>query len=99
LQACLDLYWGVIDSAHAALMSVGETPPTPAHVADFLNEKLAKPGLIKLKYVDVMKKFYELSKMIVHRQIQEIKGEQYELYYKEAEEFVEAMRKLIERKI
>lgn len=99
LQACLDLYWGVIDSAHAALMSVGETPPTPAHVADFLHEKLAKQGLVKLKYVDTMKKFYELSKMIVHRQIQEIKGEQYELYYKEAEEFVEAMRKVIERKI
>jgi uncharacterized protein (UPF0332 family) len=98
LQACLDLYWGVIDSAHAALMSIGETPPTPAHVADLMHEKLAKPGLIKARYVDIMRRFYEMSKLIVHRQIQEIKGEQYELYYKEAEDFVEAMRRIIERK-
>ena len=46
-----------------------------------------------------MEKFYKLSKMIVHRQIQEIKGQQYEQYYKEAEEFIEEMRQLIEKKL
>jgi predicted nucleotidyltransferase/uncharacterized protein (UPF0332 family) len=99
LQATLDLYWGVIDSAHAALMAVGEMPPSPAHVADLLDKALAKKRLIKKKYVETMEKFYKLSKMIVHRQIQEIKGEQYELYYKEAEEFIEEMRQLIEKKL
>jgi uncharacterized protein (UPF0332 family)/predicted nucleotidyltransferase len=99
LQASLDLYWSVIDSAHAALMSVNELPPSPAHVADLMQEKLVKHRLVHQKYVDVMRKFYELSKMIVHRQVQEIKGEQFEAYYKEAEEFIEAMRKVIERKI
>ena len=98
LQATLDLYWGVIDAAHSALMSVGEIPPSPAHVAKLMEEKLAKPRLIKSRYVETMDKFYNLSKMIVHRQIQEIKGEQYEKYYKEAEEFIEEMRKLIEKK-
>lgn len=97
LQATLDLYWSVIDAAHAALMSVNELPPSPAHVADLIQEKLVKPRLVHAKYVSIMRKFYELSKMIVHRQIQEIRGEQYESYYKEAEEFVEAMRKIIEK--
>jgi uncharacterized protein (UPF0332 family)/predicted nucleotidyltransferase len=99
LQATLDLYWSVIDAAHAALMSINELPPSPAHVAELIHEKLVKTRMTHAKYADVMRKFYELSKMIVHRQIQEIKGEQYEAYYKEAEEFIEAMRKIIERKI
>ena len=45
-----------------------------------------------------MEKFYNLSKMIVHRQLQIVKGKDYELYYKEAEEFIEVMRRLIEKK-
>jgi len=98
LQATLDLYWGVIDAAHAALMVVGEIPPSPAHVADLIEKKLVKPGLIKQKYAKTMEKFYTLSKMIVHRQVQQIKGEEYEEYYKEAEEFIEIMRQLIEKK-
>ncbi len=97
LQATLDLYWGVIDSAHAALMTVGEIPPSPEHIADLMAKKLAKPKLIGAKYVEIMEKFYKLSKMIVHRQLQEVKGEDYEIYYKEAEEFIEEMRKLIEK--
>jgi uncharacterized protein (UPF0332 family)/predicted nucleotidyltransferase len=99
LQATLDLYWSVIDAAHAALMSINELPPSPAHVADLIQEKLVKPKMVHAKYAETMRRFYELSKMIVHRQIQDIKGEQYESYYKEAEEFIEAMRKIIERKI
>lgn len=97
LQATIDLYWAVIDSAHAALMAQGETPPSPDHVADLMEKKLAKPGLIDPKYVEVMRKFYRLSKMITHREIQEIKGARYEDYFKEAAEFVEAMRKTIDK--
>ena len=32
LQATLDLYWAVIDSAHAALMRADQVPPTPHHI-------------------------------------------------------------------
>tara|TARA_Y100000310_G_scaffold240171_1_gene244006 strand:- start:406 stop:1221 length:816 start_codon:yes stop_codon:yes gene_type:complete len=98
LQATLDLYWGVIDSAHAALMSIGEIPPSPGHVAKMMEEKLVKTKLIRPQYVETMEKFYNLSKMIVHRQLQIVKGKDYELYYKEAEEFIEVMRRLIEKK-
>ena len=98
LQATLDLYWGVIDSAHAALMAVGEIPPSPSHVSILMEKALVKPKLIPKKYVQTMEKFYGLSKMIVHRQLQEVKGEEYEQYYKEAEEFIEIMRQLIEKK-
>jgi hypothetical protein len=35
-------------------------------------------------------------KMITHREIQEIKGEEFDRYYLEAEKFVNRMRKFIE---
>jgi predicted nucleotidyltransferase len=98
LQATLDLYWAVIDSAHAALMSQGELPPTPSHVADLLQEKLADHKLIDQKYVGVCRNFYKLSKMIMHREISEVTGQQYDGYYREANEFVEVMRQFIDRK-
>src|SRR3989338_3812943 len=97
LQATLDLYWAVIDAAHAALMKHGEIPPTPEHVADLLEEKLVKKKLLERKYVAIMRHFYKTMKMIVHREIKEIKGEEYDRYYKAAEDFVNRMREFIDR--
>ncbi|MBU0456818.1 MAG: nucleotidyltransferase domain-containing protein [Nanoarchaeota archaeon] len=97
LQATLDLYWAVIDAAHAALMRAKEVPPTPDHVAEMLDKVFVKNHLLEKKYSEIMRKFYHLSKMITHREIKEIKGAAYDNYYKEADDFVKRMKKLIER--
>jgi uncharacterized protein (UPF0332 family)/predicted nucleotidyltransferase len=97
-QATLDLYWAVIDSAHAALMSINETPPSPAHVAEMLEEKLVKPGLIHKKYASAMRKFYVLGKSIMHGELIQVKGEQYDMYYTEAHDFVMEMKRFVEKR-
>ena len=97
LQATLDLYWAVIDSAHAALMRKNEVPPTPEHVADMLERVYVRHRLLEGKYVDIMRKFYKLSKMITHREIQQISGPEYEKYYHEADEFVRKMKRMVEK--
>jgi len=96
LQATLDLYWAVIDSAHAALMRKNQIPPTPEHVADMLEKVLVKSRLLEPRYAEIMRRFYKLSKMITYREIKEVKGSEYEQYYREAEEFVKRMRRLID---
>ena len=96
LQAVIDLYWAVIDASHAALMKSGEVPPTPEHVADLLEKKMVRKGLLEAKYVTIMRNFYKLMKMITRREIQEIKGEEFDRYYLEAEKFVNRIRKFIE---
>lgn len=98
MQATLDLYWAVIDSSHAALMSIGEIPPSPGHVADLLEEKMVKKGFLNRKYVALMSNFYELAKKIMHREINEVTGRQYERYLKDAQEYVDVMRKFIEKR-
>ncbi len=97
LQATLDLYWAVIDSAHAALMRADQVPPTPEHVADLLEKVYVRHKLLEKKYVETMRKFYKINKEITHREIQEIKGPEYEKLYAEADEFVKHMKKLIEK--
>jgi len=98
LQASLDLYWAVVDAAHAALMRIGEVPPAPAKVAHLIREKMVKRRLVSSKYADTMEFFYDLSKKITHRQVQQISGKQYEMYFDRANEFVNVMQKIIEKK-
>jgi len=95
-QGTLDLYWAVIDAAHAALMHEGEIPPSPEHAADMLEEKLVKKKLLEKKYADTMRKFYKIMKAITHRELKEVTGRQFDSLVKEAEEFVERMKKFIE---
>lgn len=97
MQATVDLYWAVIDAAHAALMKMNEVPPSPDHVSEMLDEKLASKGLIDKKYPRVMRRFYDLMKMITGRDIKEVTGKQYTEYLKEAEEFVQAMQEFIKK--
>ncbi len=96
LQATLDLYWAVIDSAHAVLMLNGVLPPAPKDVADLLDEKLVKKKILDAKHAKTMRTMYTLSKLILHKKIRDIEGKTYEKYYKEAQDFVEAMKKIVE---
>lgn len=97
-QATLDLYWAVIDSAHSALMHLGEIPPSPDHVADLLESRLVSKKLLEEEYAQTMRRFYKLMKMIVHREIKEVSGEEFERYYEEANKFVNRMRTFISQK-
>lgn len=98
LQAVIDLYWAITDAAHAALIKVGSIPPTPEHISHILNERMVKKKMLSKKYADTVKKFYDLQKKIVRKEIKEITGQQYDKLRKEATDFVEHMRKFIDKK-
>ncbi len=97
LTATVDLYWAAIDSAHAALMSTGEIPPTPEHVADMLQIKLVNNKHIAKKYADVMRRLYTLYKKITRLETIEVSGNDYDKLKKETEIFVDGMKKFIEK--
>lgn len=98
LQASLDLYWAVIDAAHAALMKANQIPPTPEHVADLLEDVFVKTKRLSPKYVATMRNFYKLSKDITHRSIKDITGQQYDRYLRDAQDFVNEMKLIVEGK-
>jgi len=98
LQATLDLYWAVIDSAHAALMKLGESPATPENVADLMDSAMVKKGKVERRYAETMRMFYTLSRQILHRELKEITGPMYERYFQKATDFVERMQKIVTEK-
>src|SRR3989344_186884 len=99
LTAVVDLYWAAIDSAHAALMTAGQIPPSPDHVADLLELTLVKNNHINRKYSDTMRKLYKIFKQITRREVTYISGKEYDNLKTETEIFVNEMKKYIEKKI
>ncbi len=99
LRATSDLYWAVIDSAHAALMHMGQVPPSPAHVADMMEAKMLPRRIVSKRDIDIVRQFYKVYKMIEHREIKEIKGDQFDKYYKEAYDFVQKMKVFLDTKL
>jgi len=97
MQGTLDLYWAVIDSAHAVLMRLGHIPPSPEHVSDLFNEKVVKVGFIDKESVNTIRKFYRLAKMIQHGELREIKGDEFDVYYREASDFVDKCHEFINK--
>ena len=95
LQASLDLYWAVIDAGHAVLMKIGEIPPRPSQVATLLEEKLVKSKKLEKKYPEIMRKFYALSRKILHKQLTEIDGEEFDNYLKDATDFIKRMKSFL----
>ena len=96
-QATVDLYWACMDAAHAALMSYGQTPPSPEHVGEMLDEVFVRQGLLEKRYSEIMQSFYRLMKMIEHRKIDEVSGREFDAYFKSAEDFVTKMHSLIDK--
>ncbi len=97
LQGVIDLYWAAIDASHAALMRIGEAPPTPSHVPDMIQEKFVRSGLLSKRYVDIMRNLYKTSKMIAHRELTTVTGHSYDKMLEETQDFVKAMRNIIEK--
>jgi uncharacterized protein (UPF0332 family)/predicted nucleotidyltransferase len=95
LQAVVDMYWAVIDAAHALLMMMGETPPSPEHVTELLQEKVVKSKMLPPKYALTVRKFYVLQKRIMHRELKEISGAHVDTLFKEADEFVSKIDDII----
>jgi len=99
LNAMVDLYWASIDAAHSALMTLGEIPPSPEHVAELLEQKMVKKGLLKKKYADIMKRNYITFKRIIHRDIKEIDGKQYDEYKKDTIDFVNEIKNFLDKRM
>ncbi|MBT3940425.1 hypothetical protein HOD83_03750 [Candidatus Woesearchaeota archaeon] len=95
-SAILDLYWAAIDAAHAALMSIGEVPPSPAHVADMIDKKLVASGHVPARCATLMRHMYLLSKQITHGKYSHLEGEDYDKYHRHVTNFVKDMKSVID---
>lgn len=97
MSASVDLYWAVIDSAHAALMHHGEIPPSPEHVAEIMRATLIKEKKISTESVRTMEELYALFKAVTSKSKKRVSGQEYERYKIKAEKFVKEMDMFIRK--
>ena len=89
-------YWAMVDSAQAALMTAGKSPPSPEHIPEMLDAEFVGSGMLKASYVRGMRDLYSLHKAIAHRQITNVKGQEIDEWQDFAEHFLREMTRIID---
>ncbi len=97
LGAIDGVYWTMVDSAQAALITAGQLPPSPEHVTQMLKETFVDKNLIRMDLVYWYRDIFMLHKNIIHGRIQEIKGADIDLWQGRAETFMKKMADVIDR--
>ncbi|HIG94092.1 MAG: Nucleotidyltransferase protein [archaeon GW2011_AR13] len=95
LGAIEGLYWSMVDSAHAALISAKVIPASPEHIPMDLKETFVDTNVLDSKYVNWYTELLELHKKIGHGEIKDLKGVEIDLWQEKAEKFLEAMIKIV----
>jgi len=94
-RAVLDLYWAVIDSAHAAVMIAGITPPSPKDLAETIKRDLVKRNLVHKRCGDIVDKFYNIAKRIMHKEIFGVSGREFDELLADADFFIKEMDEFV----
>lgn len=95
LNAIEGLYWGMIDSAQAALISMKVQPSSPENIPFELKKNFVNDGKLKMKYAVWLRDLLMLHKKILHKEIVDLKGIEIDDWHKRTEEFLEVMAKLV----
>jgi predicted nucleotidyltransferase len=99
LNSIEGLYWSMVDSSHAALISANILPPSPEHIASNLSNTFVINGKLNKKYVDWFKDLLMLHKKIAHGEITDLKGVEIDMWQERSQEFLRVMAKLVEELI
>lgn len=95
LNSIEGLYWAMVDSAHAVLISANLSPPSPEEIPMILRNNFVSNGKLKMKYVVWFRDLLMLHKSIVHGQIRDLKGVEIDTWQERTEEFLKIMAELV----
>jgi predicted nucleotidyltransferase len=95
LNAIEGLYWAMVDSAHAALISAHVPPASPEHISVDLKATFVTSGKISMKYVLWYRDLLLLHKKITHGEITDLKGVEIDEWQEKTEKFMGIMAKLV----
>jgi len=99
LGAIDGLYWAMVDSAHAALISAKIVPPSPEHIPLELKNTFVDSGKLKMKYIVWYRDLLFLYKRITHGEIKDFKGQEIDVWRERTKEFLDVMTKLVKETI
>ena len=95
LGAIEGAYWTFVDSAQAALMTVGKLPPSPEHIPGLLQDEFVERRILKDTYVQMAREAYNIHKAITHGAIRDIPGAKIDQIQANADAFLSEMIRII----
>lgn len=93
------LFWSMVDSAHAAILTYNVLPPSPEHLPEYMNKYLVNKNYLKKKYVDWYKNLQELHKKISRGNVKYIKGVEIDDLQEKAQEFMNTMYEIVNKRL
>ncbi len=99
LGAIEGLYWAMVDSSHAALISAGVSPASPEHIPLDLKEIFVNTKKLNMKYVVWYRDLLLLHKKISHGEITDLKGIEIDDWQAKTQEFIRVMAELVNKNI
>lgn len=99
LNSIEGLYWAMVDSAHAALISRSILPPSPEHIPLNLKETFVAEGSLNMKYVLWYRDLLFLYKKISHGELFDLKGVEIDMWQDRTNEFMKIMARLVDASI
>ncbi len=89
------VYWAMVDSAQAALITAGKIPPSPEHIPAMLKDVFVDRGLLSIENVRALRDLYLLHKSIAHGEASHIKGVEIDIWQEKTEKFIGDMTGII----
>ena len=99
LNAIEGLYWAMVDSAHAALISASLPPASPEHIPIDLKEVYVNNKRLNIKYVTWYRDLFMLHKQISHGEITDLKGVEIDQWQERTQEFMRVMAELVNQNV
>ncbi|PIN89890.1 hypothetical protein COU60_02235 [Candidatus Pacearchaeota archaeon CG10_big_fil_rev_8_21_14_0_10_34_76] len=93
------IYWCMVDSAQAALMTIGKLPPSPEHLTRMLKENFVDSKMLPMEFAIWYRDLFALHKSIIHGEIHEIKGAEIDVWQDRGEKFLRKMTDIIDKLI
>jgi len=99
LNSIEGLYWAMVDSGQAALISANVSPPSPEHIPISLKETFVDDGKLKMEFVNDYRDLLVLHKKIAHGEITDLKGVEIDKWQEKTENFLKTMAQLVKGQI
>jgi len=99
LSSIEGIFWALVDSSHALIMSAKIVPPSPEHIPQILRENFVSKKMLGEEHVSFYLDIFNLHKGITHGDIRELGGRDIEKMQDKADKFIKKMADLIEETI
>jgi len=91
------IYWSMVDSSQAALMTLGLLPPSPEHITGMLKESFVDKKMLNIEFIKWYRDIHSLHKSMSHGTIRDIKGTDIDIWQERAKKFMLKMTEIIDR--